>query len=78
MNRQEAYELLTRELAELRELGPEGAQTLLGDSGQMVLRSASGTEYVAEFKVEGRSIHGRVHDRNSVRFSLLEERADFE
>ena len=77
MNRQEAYELLSLELAELRELGPEGARTLLGDSGEIVLRSASGTEYVAEFRVEGESIHGLIHDRNSVRFSLLEEKLDF-
>ncbi len=83
MDRSEAYALLTEEMARLSRLAPDELKALGETSIEVDRQGAGGGSYRVEMTVEqtegGRFVVlGRIHDNDTYRFSLLEERLEFE
>lgn len=83
MDRSEAYTLLTKEMKKFADLAPDRFNDLREATVEMNCLGGSGILYRVEMAVEeiggGRfAVVGKIHDNNTYRFSLLEERLEFE
>lgn len=83
MDRSEAYTLLTNEMKRFADLATDRFNDLRTATIEMDCHGGSGILYRVEMAVEqigsGRfAVVGKIHDNNTYRFSMLEERLEFE
>ncbi len=83
MDRSEAYRLLTEEMNRLAGLEPDRLTALCETTTEIDRQGAGGTLYRLELVVERIAgerfvVVGKIHDNDTYRFSLLEERLEFE
>ena len=82
MQRVEAYTLLAEEMNKLAQLVSDKVPASRDSTVEVDRQGASGSFYHLEMlveQIEGDrfAIVGKIHDNNSYRFSLLEERLEF-
>lgn len=82
MDRSEAYKLLCEEMEKLTQLFPDQLNNLQENDLEIDRLGHDGTRYsvilaVAPLGSDRFNIIGKIHDNNSYRFSILEERLEF-
>ena len=74
MDKKTAYSLLTKELNKLSAFSPKALKEKLSSPKEILLSGEDGKEYVAGFEINENFLVGKIHDRNSFKFEILEER----
>lgn len=83
MDRSEAYNLLSEEMNKLALLPPDQLTGLCDNTVEIDRNGPTGTLYRVEMDIEQTgdtqfAVIGWIHDNSAYRFSLLEERLEFD
>ena len=76
MNRQDAYEIITKRLKQLSSLDNNNLSIKVGNGLKELSKSSKGANYEMNFKLNGEKLEGSIHECGSQKFELLEESID--